>query len=253
VSGTGILTVASAAALSGGLETGTGRTDLQGGGSISGPVAFDGGRSLENDGTLTWTGGAITLGGGDSATTNHTATLINAGVMEIETNGTINSAGFSGTGAISNSGTIMKSGGLGSTALYANLFNYGVVDVSAGKLALEQGVGGTGPFQLAGSATLDFVNGAGSSNTMQFLQPGGTLEVGNTGLFGPALVGYQAGDVIDAASVEFVTGTTTAGFNGGTLTVSEGTQSAAFALSGSYAAGGFHVIGSDGHGGTDVG
>ncbi len=147
----GYFSVSGSAQLSGGLETGTGRTDLQDGGSISGPVAFDGGRSLENDGTLTWTGGSITLGGGDGATTNHTATLINTAgaVLEIDTDGTINSAGFPGTATISNSGTIV-SGGLGTTAVYANLFNYGVVDVTEGTLALEQGVGGTGTFLLVG-------------------------------------------------------------------------------------------------------
>jgi hypothetical protein len=129
LSGTGIFSVSGSSQLSGGLETGTGRTDLQEGGSISGPVAFDGGRSLENDGTLTWTGGSITLGGGDSTTANHTATLINTAgaVLEIDTDGTINSAGFPGTGTVSNSGTIL-SDSLGTTAVYANLFNFGVVD-----------------------------------------------------------------------------------------------------------------------------
>jgi hypothetical protein len=254
LSGTGIFSVSGSSQLSGGLETGTGRTDLQDGGSISGPVAFDGGRSLENDGTLTWTGGSIALGGGDGATTNHTATLINTAgaVLEIDTDGTINSAGFPGTATVSNSGTIV-SDSLGTTAVYANLFNYGVVEVSEGTLALEQGVGGTGTFLLVGPATLDFVNGAGSSNSMQFLLPGGTLESGSVGQFGPTISGFAAGDVLDAGAIAFVTGTTTVGFNAATLTVSEGAQSAAFVLSGSHAAGGFHVIGSDGHGGTEVG
>ena len=252
VSGTGIFTVASAATLSGGLETGSGRSDLQAGGLINGSVEFDGGRSLENDGTLAWTGELITLGGGDSTTSNHSATLINTGLMEIETNGTINSAGFAGTGAVSNSGTILASG-FGTTEIYANVFNYGVVDVAEGTLALEQGVGGTGSFLLDGAATLDFVSGAATSNTMQFLHPGGTLEVDSAGQFGPTISGFAVGDVIDAAAVGFVTGTTTVGFSGGTLTVTDGAQSAAFSLSGTYVASNFHIIGSDGHAGTDIG
>ena len=65
---------------------------------------------------------------------------------------------------------------------------------------------------------------------MQFLHPGGTLEVDSTGLFGPTISGFAAGDVIDAGAVGFVTGTTTVGFNGGTLTVTDGAQSAAFTL-----------------------
>lgn len=64
---------------------------------------------------------------------------------------------------------------------------------------------------------------------------------------------FAAGDVIDAGSVGFVTGTATVGFNAGTLTVSEGTQGASFNLSGGYAANGFQIIGSDGHGGSEVG
>ena len=253
LSGSGYFYVTGAAALSGGLETGSGRTVLQGSGSIRGPAAFDGGYSVENAGTLTWWGGSITLGGGDPNATTHAATLINdaGAVLEIETDATINSAGFSGNGAISNAGTVV-SGGFGTTAVYANLFNNGVVEATAGTLALEQGVGGTGTFLLDGSATLDFVNGAGSSNAMQFLQPGGTLEVDSSGQFGPTISGFAAGDVIDAGSVRFVAGTTTVGFNAGTLTVSEGTQSASFSLSGSFAANGFQIIGSDGHGGTEV-
>jgi hypothetical protein len=35
--------------------------------------------------------------------------------------------------------------------------------------------------------------------------------------------------------------------------VSEGAQSTSFSLSGSYATNGFQIIGSDGHGGTEVG
>jgi hypothetical protein len=252
VSGTGYFYVGGPARLDGGLETGNGRTVLQDGGSIGGAAQFDGGRSLENDATLTWTGGNITLGGGDSTTTDHSATLINTGVLEIETAGTINSAGFPGTGTISNTGTII-SGGLGTTSIYVNLFDNGVVDVTAGTLALEQGMGGSGTFLLGAAATLDFVSGAGSDNSMQFLHPGGTLESDSLGKFGPTLSGFAAGDVIDAGGVGYVTGTTMAGFNGGVLTVSTGAQSASFSLAGVYDPNGFQIIGSDGHGGTQVG
>jgi hypothetical protein len=56
-----------------------------------------------------------------------------------------------------------------------------------------------------------------------------------------------------AASVGFITGTPMVGFNAATQSVTHGALSAAFSLSGSYAANGFHSNGSDGHGGTDVG
>lgn len=89
--------------------------------------------------------------------------------------------------------------------------------------------------------------------TMAGCAPGGTLEVDGTGQFGPTISGFATGDVIDAGAVGFVTGTTAVGFDAGTLIVSEEAQSAAFILSGSYAADGFQIIGSDGHGGTEVG
>ena len=252
LSGTGIITVTSGASLSGGLETGSGRTDLAAGGLITGAVSFDGGRSLENDGTLIWSGGSITLGGGDPAAATQAATLINAAgaVWAIETGGTLNSAGFGGTGVISNAGTVVKSG-LGTAALYAGMFNYGTVEVESGSLMLAGGVSGTGSFVLEGAATLTFDAAVGGQETMSFLYPSGTLEVETAGQFGAAISGFAAGAEIDAAAVGFVTGTTAVGFNGGTLTVSDGGQSAAFVLSGSYAAGSFQIA-SDGHGGTAV-
>jgi hypothetical protein len=105
---------------------------------------------------------------------------------------------------------------------------------------------------LAGTATLDFVSGVSGGGAMTFLAPGGTLETQAPGNFGALVSGFGVGDAIDAAGVGFVTGTTTVGFNSGTLTVSNASQSAAFALTGSYAQGGFQ-LGSDGHGGTAVG
>ena len=253
LSGTGYFSVSGPAQLDGGLETGSGRTVLQSGGSIGGAVQFDGGRALENDGTLSWTGGTITLGGGDAATSNHTATLINTAgaVLDIDGNGTINSAGFAGAGTISNAGTILADG-LGTTTVYANLFNDGVVDVTAGRLSLELGVGGTGTFLLDGAATtLAFVSGAGRSDTMQFLHSGGTLEVDSLGTsFGAQVSGFAAGDALDLTAIHSGTGT---GFNfsSGTLTVSDGTHVASLDLAGSYSNASF-VLGTDESGGTLV-
>jgi uncharacterized repeat protein (TIGR03803 family) len=252
LSGTGYLTVTGPAMLQGGLETGSGRTDLQRGGSIGGTVAFDAGRSLENDGTLTWTGGTITLGGGDTATADHAATLINAAgaVLQIVSDGAVNSAGFPGNATISNDGTIM-SDGIGTTSIYADLFNNGVVDVSAGTLDLAQGVGGTGTFLLDGAATLDFVNGAANTDAMQFAHPGGTLEVDTLGTsFGAQVSGFAAGDAFDLTAVHAGSGT---GFNfaNGTLTVSDGTHAVSLDLAGSYSNASF-MLGTDESGGTLV-
>ncbi len=253
LSGTGYLYVTRPAQLSGGVETGSGRTALLAGGAIQGAVQFDGGRSIENDGTLTWSGAPITLGGGDVAAATHSATLINAvgAVMEIQGNGTINGAGFPGLGVISNAGTILQQGGIGTTTVFATLYNSGVVVVTAGTLALEQSVVGAGTFLLDGAATLDFAAAVTGGATLSFLHAGGTLEVDTTGSFGATIAGFMAGDTIDARAVGFVDGTTSAGFSAGTLTLSDGTHSAAFSLTGSYTDASFSIA-SDGHGGTVV-
>jgi len=239
------------ALLGSGVLSGSGTTVLEDGGSIGGALQLDGGLTLQNSGTLDWTGGSIALGSGDAAAATQAGVLNNVagGVFEIETNGTI---GSPGSGEVFNAGTILAEG-FGTMAVAAGMSNTGTVIVSSGTLSFEQLVGGAGAFVLDGTATLDLVDGAASGGSMQFLYPGGTLETQALGSFASTISGFASGDVIDAASVGFVTGTTTVGFSGGTLTVSEGASSVAFSLSGSYAADGFHSIGSDGHGGTEVG
>ena len=170
-------------------------------------------------------------------------------VFDIETTGTISAPG---TATMFNAGTILADG-LGQSMVNAGVDNTGTVIVSAGMLAFGHAVGGAGAFVLDGTATLDLVAGVGTGSTLQFVYPGGTLETPALGSFASVISGFAAGDVIDAAGVGFVTGTTAVGFVGGTLTVSDGAAQAGFTLAGTYDAGSFHVIGSDGHGGSDVG
>ena len=227
-------------------------TVLEAGGAITGQVQLDGGMTVQNGGTLTWSSGSIALGTGDASATNQAGTLNNVagGVFVIETNGTISSPG---SGSVYNAGTLAKLGGLGITAVNAAMNNTGTIIASSGTLMFGQAVTGAGTFVLDGTATLDLVNGTGSGSTMEFLYPGGTLETQGLGSFASTISGFAVGDLIDVASVTYAQGTTTVGFNAGTLTVTDATPSAAFTLSGSYASNGFQIIGSDGHGGTEVG
>jgi uncharacterized repeat protein (TIGR03803 family) len=246
VDSNGIVVVNGPAVLASTVLSGSGTMVLEGGGSIGGALLLNSGLTLQNSGTLDWTGGSITLGSGTAAAAG---VLHNAGgaVLDIETNGTISSPDG---GTVFNAGTILADG-FGSTVVETGMSNSGTVAVSAGTLSFAQAVSGSGAFVLDGVATLDLDGGTGSGSTMQFVYPGGTLETQALGGFGAVISGFAAGDVIDAAGVGFVTGTTTVGFNGGTLTVTEGASSAGFTLSGSYVAGGFQ-IGTDGHGGTDI-
>jgi hypothetical protein len=245
----GILVVNGPALLGSGVLSGSGTAVLEDGGSIGGALQLDGGLTLQNAGTLDWTGGSIALGSGDAAAATQAGVLNNVtgGVFEIETNGTISSPG---SGVVFNAGTVLAQG-FGMTRVDAGVDNTGSVIVSSGTLTFEQLVAGSGAFALDGTATLDLVDGAASGSTMQFLYPGGTLETQVLGTFASTISGFASGDVIDAASVAFITGTTTVGFNAGTLTVSEGASSAVFTLSGSYAADGFQIE-SDLHGGTGI-
>ena len=248
LSGTGFLKVAGAALLSGGLETGSGRIVLKQGGVISGALQFDGGRSLENDGVLRWAGGSITMGAGDASTSTHAATLYNVAgaVLDIQSDGTVSSPG---SGVISNAGTIIKSGGVGTTLLAPSLFQSGTMEAESGKLVLGGSVSGTGTFLLNGSATLEFTKAVVGSETMSFLHPGGTLAVDVTGTFGAIVSGFASGEILDATPVSAASAVKS--FNNGTLTVSDGSHSIAFQLNGTYSAAAFHLA-SDAHGGTAV-
>jgi autotransporter passenger strand-loop-strand repeat protein len=245
LSATGFFTVNGGAQLDGGLQTGAGVTVLDGSSSLGSGLELDGGRILENTGTLDWSGGTLTLGGGDPSVTSHSGILVNAAgaTLDIAASGSIVSLG---SGSVVNAGTIQVTGG--STTVDVALTNTGTVAASAGTLTLDQAVSG-GTF-LLGSATLDFASVVGGSAALQFLAGGGTLETQGTGTFGASISGFSAGDLIDAAAVAYNVADTIA-FTGGTLTVSDGSHSVAFGLVGSYTSNQFQLI-SDGHGGTAI-
>lgn len=248
--GSGFFFVGGDAQLGGGLQTGDGATILTQDASIIGSTALDGGRTLENDATLTWTTGTLTVGGGDPSQSTHSAAFSNVSgaVVDIEGDVAMTTAG---SGFFANAGTVVKTGGLGDSVVSVAVNNAGTVDVSSGTLTFAGAMGGAGTFILDGTATLDLINGAGAGSTMQFALPGGTLETSVQSTFASTISGFAAGDEIDAAGIGFVSGTTSVGFSGGTLTVAEGGASAAFILTGSYTPGMFQ-LGSDGHGGTAI-
>ena len=227
-----VVSVLPAAAVVNGLLTGPQTTLLTGLSLVGAALQVDGGHTVKNTGTLTWNGGTIALGSGDPTATNHTGTLDNAAgaLFAIQGNATLTG---SGTSAFINDGT---------------------VDVSAGTLTLQPAVTDNGTFLLHGSGVLNFAGVVGGGGTIEFLSPAATLEVQAPGAFGPTILGFAQGDTIDVAPVPFGLATmltfVQAG-SGGTLTVSDGTQSSAFNLTGSYNTAGFHMA-SDNHGGTAV-
>jgi hypothetical protein len=222
---------------------------LQGVGTIGGAsvaLQLDGGRTLENDGWLGWSDGAIQLGSGDGSTVTHAGTFTNAGVLSITAADQLSASDGS---KLINSGVIAVDSGVGPITIAAALENDGVLALNSGNLSIQQMTSGTGIFRLDGTATLDFVAGAGKGSTLMFINSGDTVEVDTAGLFGAALWQFGAGDWLDARSVSFAAAT--ASFDTGRLTVNDGVHSTAFDLNGSYSPSGFHLS-SDGHGGTAV-
>jgi hypothetical protein len=99
--------------------------------------------------------------------------------------------------------------------------------------------------EISGTGTLDF--GAGSSAAVGFdAGAAGTLKLEHSGSFAGTVAGLAAGDSIDLADLAFGANVTVAyaenaAGTGGTLTVSNGAQTASLALLGQYAAAGFQT------------
>ncbi|MGA3400724.1 MAG: hypothetical protein ABSC95_16005, partial [Acetobacteraceae bacterium] len=185
---------------------------------------------------------------GDAAAATQAGVLNNVAVFDIETDGTLSSPG---AGTVFNSGTIDKLGGLGTAAVNAGMDNTGTVIVSSGTLALEQSVGGSGAFDIEGSARVDFASVVGNTTSIAFIGGGGTLAVDSLGTtFGAEVSGFVLGDAIDLTAVQSGAGTGF-NFNNGTLMVSDGTHSASVDLVGSFSNASF-VLGTDQNGGTLV-
>ncbi len=254
LTGGGTLVVTGSAQLVGAVQSGPGTTVLRGASSIGGALQLDGGRVLENDGTLVWNSGSIALGGGDAAAPVHAGTLVNAagGAWRIETDGTIAAPGH---GVVVNAGTLAKTAGTGDAVIAAGVTNDGTVLAQSGTLTLDQAVEGSGTFRIDAGAKLDFGSTVGGGESIGFLGSGGTLAVEMGGTFAAPVSGFAAGDALDLAAVGFSADLSfgfVADAGGGTLTVDDGAHSVMMSLLGSYAPAGF-VLSGDGHGGVLVG
>jgi fibronectin-binding autotransporter adhesin len=153
LTGPGTLTVTGTTVWTGGTMDGAGTTITQGGLQVGQAADANddetlNGRTLTNSGTATWAGGgAFTQGDG--------GTFVNVASANFTIENDL-SWYSDGTGTFSNAGTLVKSGGTGTTTLQAALDNTGSVHVQQGTLSLQgEGVVGGSYLVLAG-ATLTF-------------------------------------------------------------------------------------------------
>ncbi len=164
------------------------------------------GRTLNNNGTITYTAPAYYLNfylGG---------TLNNAGTFELQTDqGLVQS----GTGNLfSNAGTLQKTVGTGVAIISVPLNNTGSVIVSAGTLSLNAGGTHSGSFSATAPGTMQFGGGTHSSSAGAY---GGT----GTTLFSNGNVTLSGTTTYSAAATQVTSGTAVLNVNGSTVSLNQ--------------------------------
>ena len=115
--------------------------------------------------------------------------------------------------------------------------------------------GGSADDTTIGAGALTFVHAGGTIDDVVFGGPDAALVLAQASSFTGTISGWQDYDSIALADILFNDGVTSLSYaanddnSGGTLTVSDGTQTATLSLLGQYSAADF-ALSSDGHGGT---
>lgn len=245
LSGSGIFTVTGTATFANGgfenLMTGSGEMVLQGSTSIAESVGLDAGWELQNQGTITWTGGDIYIGYNEYGTSVGGGKLDNASgaTLDIElgsTNLAVYDRGSTGTGVFTNEGTIIQSATTATTQFLdlTTFQNTGTVEVQTGALDITNAATGAGGYQIGTSsstATLEFDSSVASGANVTFEGASGTLLLLTPSNFNGVISAtgtLGSSDVLDlrgfASGSDTIHATTGAGsFNGTdtTLTVSD--------------------------------
>jgi len=196
LTGTDTVTVSGTTMWSGGIMSGQGVTNANGGLQLTNTstLFLRDIRALNNPGVATWTGA-----GGFSNDTGASFNNLTGGMLNIQTAGDF----FNGT--LNNAGMITKTsgGGDGITRITGALNNTGMIAVTTGSMELEGGGTHTGTFTVAASATLELGGGTHTMTT-------GTLFSG-MGLvrFAAGVVNFNAGTYNITGMTECIGGTHT--------------------------------------------
>jgi hypothetical protein len=209
---------------------------------VSGNLALDGGRTLENAKTLTWTSGDIYLGINPYGQTLGGGTILNdaGATFNVEGSGVL--AGVAGKTAFRNYGTMSKSGA-GTATITATLDNEatGIVEVQhGGTLDLAGGVSGHGMIDIAGG-TLQVDSILTPFQQVKFTADKSGLRLTDAPEFIGTISGFDSTDTIDLTN--FVFGATKWSYAGnskqGVLTVIDSGLVAKLKLFGDYVMAGF--------------
>jgi hypothetical protein len=168
--GSNLVTASSAMSWTGGAMTGTGRTFIPQGVTltISNSISITS-RTLDNGGVTTWTGaGAIDMNGG--VITNEPGAL-----FQVQNPASISFGG--GSPRFDNAGTFIITGSGTMTLGGAALNNFNTVEIQGGTLLLQDGGNNTGSISVPGGTAINFGGGTFNSSSGSSIIGGGSLLV----------------------------------------------------------------------------
>ncbi|HEV2208634.1 MAG TPA: hypothetical protein VG167_07650 [Verrucomicrobiae bacterium] len=115
---------------------------------------------LTNAGTVVLTGTAPWEIVNDGRTSAGAIYNLAGGLIDIQSDAVLDDFAHSGDVLFSNAGTVRKGGGTGTTSIFAQFNNSGLLDVESGTVALQQGGIVSGQYNTAAGATLDLAFGS---------------------------------------------------------------------------------------------
>ncbi len=228
LTGTGTLTLTGMGSIwNGGVLTGTGTLKVASGASleISGTSAKtftrndgngSGGRTLENLGTISWTGTGSLLAGDGARILNQSGAL-----FDLKSDATLGFTGGGNAPALTNAGTFRKSAGTGtSTVALTGFTTSGLVDVQSGTLSFTSAVTSNGGTFTAAASDAILFSGGQTFNTGTSFTGAGAIRItgGSTTVAGTIAAGgleFAGGDLSGSATI------------GGTMAWTAGTWRAA--------------------------
>jgi len=259
-----LLEIANGAVVSGGVvEVGNGVVDIQGASSKN--VTFQAGGSgglviADGSGSSTDYAGKVSgfgvSGGASHADHSQYVELTSVTFASGQMGSSYSGTATSGVLTITSGGTVVAA--INFVGAYT-LSNFLVTSDGSGHVKITdpsmiEQPSDNAPAMIAGGTVLE-VN-TPDNGKVTFGGSGGTLQLDQPGTFTGTVLGFATPDRIDLPSIGFGTTTTLAfsendSWTGGTLTVTDGTHTAAIALLGNYMASTL-VTAADGHGGTLV-
>jgi VCBS repeat-containing protein len=217
----------------------------------SGATLHGGGQIVLSDcdaNIISGTGPGVTLNNEDNTISG--AGELGNGELSLTNAGTINATGThaltidTGSNLVFNSG-ILEASGSGGLTVASSIANSGALWANGATLTVLGELSGNGSAIIDGAGTLD-LESSSTANVAFGSSAAGTLKLGDSFHFKGTISGFDSSDRIDLVNVDF--GTASIGYRenaagtGGTLTISDGAQTAELHLLGHYSADNLSVV-----------